>query len=238
LVIMLTFMPAAVGLACVASTLHFVSNADVTYHVTFASWLFGAIGLGASVFHLGQPLRAWRIFLGWRKSWLSREAIALGLWITTATCALVVPELTPASAVLGLLGLGCSAMVYIDTRRVFWRAAQTVPRFFGTAAIVGAAVVAPMIAGMMLLAKMLWELRTFSSQTVSGRLQSGALSRVSAVREITGLLAVVLLVAWPGWLAATVLVAGELAERLLFFRAVDAPKMPGLPALASTRETS
>ncbi len=44
------------------------------------------IGLAASVFHLGQPVKAWRVWLGWRTSWLSREAIALntftGLAIT------------------------------------------------------------------------------------------------------------------------------------------------------------
>lgn len=35
-------------------------------------------GMTASVLHLGQPLKAWRSFLGWRKSWLSREIIAFG----------------------------------------------------------------------------------------------------------------------------------------------------------------
>ena len=33
--------------------------------------------------------------------------------------------------------------------------------------------------------------------------------------------------AWP---ALAALVVGELLERSLFFRAVDAPKMPGVPA--------
>ena len=28
--------------------------------------------------HLGQPLKAWRSFLGWRKSWFSREVIVFG----------------------------------------------------------------------------------------------------------------------------------------------------------------
>jgi DMSO reductase anchor subunit len=32
------------------------------------------------------------------------------------------------------------------------------------------------------------------------------------------------------WLILALLFAGELTERVLFFRAVDAPKMPGLPA--------
>jgi DMSO reductase anchor subunit len=36
-----------------------------------------ALGLAASVFHLGRPGRAWRAASQWRTSWLSREVIAL-----------------------------------------------------------------------------------------------------------------------------------------------------------------
>ena len=36
------------------------------------------LGLTASVLHLGKPMKAWRSFLGWRKSWLSREILVLG----------------------------------------------------------------------------------------------------------------------------------------------------------------
>jgi DMSO reductase anchor subunit len=35
------------------------------------------LGLAASFFHLGRPLRAWRSAAQWRTSWLSREVIAL-----------------------------------------------------------------------------------------------------------------------------------------------------------------
>ena len=34
----------------------------------------------------------------------------------------------------------------------------------------------------------------------------------------------------PVWAIFPLLLAGEIAERYLFFRAVDAPKMPGVPA--------
>ena len=43
------------------------------------------------------------------------------------------------TATLGTLGLFCSVMIYVDTRRVFWRFAHTAPRFFGTALILGLA---------------------------------------------------------------------------------------------------
>src|SRR3970040_760650 len=42
--------------------------------------LMGA-GLMASFFHLGRPERAWRSAAMWRTSWLSREVIALPLFM-------------------------------------------------------------------------------------------------------------------------------------------------------------
>jgi formate dehydrogenase iron-sulfur subunit len=42
--------------------------------------LLGVVGvqgaLALSLFHLGRPWLAWKAFLGWRRSWLSREVIA------------------------------------------------------------------------------------------------------------------------------------------------------------------
>jgi DMSO reductase anchor subunit len=40
-----------------------------------------ALGLLASFFHLGHPQRAWRAAAMWRSSWLSREVIALPLFM-------------------------------------------------------------------------------------------------------------------------------------------------------------
>ena len=90
LLALLIALPAAVGLQLAAAltslfVTYYVTNSvillsnSVTYYVTLSAAL-GALGLAASVFHLGQPLRAWRIFLGWRKSWLSREALVFGAW--------------------------------------------------------------------------------------------------------------------------------------------------------------
>lgn len=44
---------------------------------TIALLLAGA-GLSIAPLHLGQPTRAWRVFLGLRTSWLSREGVVLG----------------------------------------------------------------------------------------------------------------------------------------------------------------
>jgi DMSO reductase anchor subunit len=41
------------------------------------AFALGAVALGCSFAHLGQPLRAWRAAAMWRTSWLSREVIAV-----------------------------------------------------------------------------------------------------------------------------------------------------------------
>ena len=228
LVIMLTLLPVAVGLNAVAAFA--LPPGPEVHRVLMAAVCAGAAGLGASVFHLGQPWRAWRIFLGWRRSWLSREALVFGTWFPVALTALADARLIVPSAVLGILGLACSAMIYIDTRRRFWRAGQTVPRFFGTSALVAGALLAPPVTAITLLVKLAWESRTHFDHSISSRLQRGPLARPVLVRDLLGLAAFFLLVAFPGWFALLPLLAGELMERYLFFRAVDAPKMPGMPA--------
>jgi len=117
--------------------------------VALAGALLFQAGLIASVFHLGQPLKAWRVWLGWRRSWLSREAIALGgvagiafTWLATLGAArfgFTLPTLpiqaTALAVILAVpLGVGAQAMVYIDTQRSFWRPMETLPRFLGTLA--------------------------------------------------------------------------------------------------------
>ena len=52
--------------------------------------IFLVAGLIASFFHLGRPERAWRSAAKWRTSWLSREVIALPLFmVTTAIYAVI-----------------------------------------------------------------------------------------------------------------------------------------------------
>jgi DMSO reductase anchor subunit len=100
-------------------------------------------GLAASVFHLGRPAKAWRIWLGWRTSWLSREAIALNLFLGVGVFAFATPGAAPAwsglAVVFGALALMTQAMVYADTHRKFWRFTRTAPRFFGTAIVLALA---------------------------------------------------------------------------------------------------
>ena len=97
--------------------------------------------------HLGQPLKAWRCFLGWRKVWLSREdRLRRSVRFAPAAFAAALHSFRrwlPLAAAVGLLSVFCSVMVYVDTRRPLWRCAQTAPRFFGTALLGGAALWPP-----------------------------------------------------------------------------------------------
>jgi Fe-S-cluster-containing dehydrogenase component/DMSO reductase anchor subunit len=285
LAIMLTLLPLAIGAqGALAIGLRFVEGTakeNVTHCVTLVGWLAGAIGLAASVAHLGQPGRAWRIFLGWRRSWLSREAIVFGAWFGAASAFTALVWFAPAigsraptlgnflsavpavgwgavgCAALGALGLFCSTMIYVDTRRVFWRGTQTASRIFGSAIVLGAATLlaagvhaATWILVAALLMKIAIEIRVVrpasdaesdalvTPELSTARLLVGPLRKLFGARVVTAGIAGVLfpLMQRAGaisesmsWMILAGVLAGEFMERILFFRAVDAPKMPGMP---------
>jgi DMSO reductase anchor subunit len=82
------------------------------------------LGLVASFFHLGHPERAWRSAAMWRTSWLSREVIALplfmlGLLVYGLAQYLGWSWIPVIGAVVALLCLAlfiCTAMVYMSIR--------------------------------------------------------------------------------------------------------------------------
>jgi DMSO reductase anchor subunit len=116
-------------------------------------WL-GHAGLAASLFHLGRPHLAYRAILGWRHSWLSREVLAFGCYTIFASILVAVEVFAPgwvarnpalalallhAVVVSGLIGVGCSVMVYHVVRRPFWRASASGVKFAGTIGVLGLA---------------------------------------------------------------------------------------------------
>jgi formate dehydrogenase iron-sulfur subunit len=292
LALMLTLLPLAIGCNLLAA-LPLAPLTSLRPQLLLVTVISGALGLFTSVFHLGKPLRAWRIFLGLRRSWLSREAVMFGAWFPVALLAALssfnveasvtyyvtlIPgaaafltqlsafhghnlrALTLASALIGALALFCSVMIYVDTHRHFWRFAQTAPRFFGTALILALAALlalAPIstpIAATLIVAtlcKLAVEARVFrpldsaesdtpiNAGIKTALLLSGPLRALFGLRVLASLfggvfipfaLAAHSVPPTAMWLAIALLVTGELTERVLFFRAVDAPKMPGLPA--------
>ncbi len=266
LVALLMFMPMAVGCGVADKVLSLP-----TAVLAVLCWCSGATGLAFSVLHLGRPLRAWRVFLGLRKSWLSREAVVFGAWFPLATTYTALrlgwlpaafdgvrPALAIATAACGVVGLFCSVMIYVDTRRAFWRFAHTAPRFFGSAVVLGLASAiaspgAPRALGFVLALAMVLKLVLESNALAplagtrdevtparnTALLLAGPLRRVNELRVACALLGGILLPLMfalstaPSafmWVALAASLLGELLERSLFFRAVDAPKMPGVPA--------
>jgi formate dehydrogenase iron-sulfur subunit len=124
------------------------------------------LGLLAAPLHLGRPLYAFRAFIGFRTSWMSREAVFLGAYGGLAALAAGLPfigmvpplqklavqfaldphaiarALVLLCAVVGLVAVFCSAMLYVVTGRLFWAARLTHGRFFGTTLLLGLATLA------------------------------------------------------------------------------------------------
>jgi Fe-S-cluster-containing dehydrogenase component/DMSO reductase anchor subunit len=246
LAVMLTFTQLAVGLLATARLLPLPANvagdflSTAMYYVTIpsghAAQLVGLAllftGLGASVLHLGQPTRAWRFFLGLRTSWLSREILVFSSFAPLAMAALLWPSssvLRAAIALVGVIGIGCSAMIYIDTHRRFWSPLPTSVRFLGTALIAALIPIHTPAAITLLLSKLAFEFFQSLGKGVSAQIQRGPLHRALAIRFLLGAGSVIAFFAGQTLAAFVLFAAGELAERVLFFRAVDAPKMPGMP---------
>ncbi|MCI0357089.1 MAG: dimethyl sulfoxide reductase anchor subunit [Planctomycetaceae bacterium] len=118
--------------------------------------IIGLAGLAIALLHLGRPQIAYRAWLGWRTSWMSREIIAFAVWshFAGSFVAATVLSAEPAvrvllwglTAITGALAIVCSAMTYVATRRAFWSAGRTIPRFALTAIILGSAGIAAVLA--------------------------------------------------------------------------------------------
>jgi formate dehydrogenase iron-sulfur subunit len=155
----------SVGMFCVAQLLRMLSTEATPLIVVAAA--IGFAGQLAAIFHLGRPTIAWKAWLGWRTSWLSREVIAFGAFSVLATASVLttlgvlpgeysvlstqyevrnigsIDLATIASlsllgtCLIGIAAVVCSAMVYVATQREYWSASRTVPRFLLTALLLG-----------------------------------------------------------------------------------------------------
>ncbi|MCW1933476.1 dimethyl sulfoxide reductase anchor subunit family protein [Pararhodobacter zhoushanensis] len=104
-------------------------------------------GLAASALHLGHPERALRAFTQWQTSWLSREAVlsAAALLVMAPYAAGLVfwghalPVVGSVAAVLCLLTVLATAMIYAQLRTVPRWNHWTTPLVFLTAALTGGA---------------------------------------------------------------------------------------------------
>ncbi|WP_339728045.1 DmsC/YnfH family molybdoenzyme membrane anchor subunit [uncultured Gimesia sp.] len=158
LVIMLVLTQLSVGAFLTGSALEYFLSGETTAVMTriqaTCALFFGLVALGASTLHLGRPLYAFRGILGLRHSWLSREILAFGAF---ANLAMVYAVLTWVSAstfpelkswqplaghmvgAVGVVGIFCSVMIYVFTKREFWSFESTAFKFSLTAILMGIA---------------------------------------------------------------------------------------------------
>jgi len=162
LVFMLTLSQGGIGALIIAAVAFLMQHSDLsgaTLRIIGTAYFFAALGI--SVLHLGRPQGAWRAFLGWRKSWLSREILVFGpfaglafgymtLYFIPSSNYIFVPfnnyiEQCLAGLVIaiGLTAILASSMVYVATKRFSWRAPITFNSFYGSALVIGLAATLP-----------------------------------------------------------------------------------------------
>ena len=131
LVVMIVLTQASVGMWLVLAMSGFTAKVPTHFFAAAFATTLGIVGVHTALLHLGRPWLAFRAFLGWRTSWLSREAIAFGLFMGTAVAAtsvqLILPKQTHLvsftaflAAATGLLAATCTGMIYVATRRELW----------------------------------------------------------------------------------------------------------------------
>ncbi len=155
LIVMLVLTQLSVGAFAIGSLMdEFLSPELMTtlrpLHAT-AALVLGLLALGASTLHLGRPLYAFRGILGLRHSWLSREILAFGIfaalaivfagicwltsvpgWLTPAWSSRLsasLPGLGWTVSAVGGIGVFCSVMIYVFTKRELWNLDRTLMRF-------------------------------------------------------------------------------------------------------------
>lgn len=191
----------------------------------------------ASVAHLGRPLLAWRAVLGWRHSWLSREVLAVGALfplVVADAAARDSPALAIAATTVGLVVVGCSAAVYAVTGRRWWRLPRLLVLFGSTAAVAALAISGAPVAvvAAAALAKLVVE-GTVLRHREEAQGQLGRTARLllgplrgQVVRRLFLLAAGLTALAVAGPVGVVLLLAGDLVERGLLFRASSPERMP------------
>lgn len=156
LAFMLVMTQLSVGAFLAVLAADWFGIADLPAGGAIAAALAGVVALAASVLHLGRPEIAYRAVLGFSHSWLSREIVAFGAYagLASAYAIAAATDVLPdgassaigaAAAVCGIAGVACSGLIYSVTKREWWAARYTVPKFAGTAAITGPMLVATVL---------------------------------------------------------------------------------------------
>jgi DMSO reductase anchor subunit len=216
-----------------------------------ASWAalvplaIAGVALAAAPLHLGRPAFAHRAIRNWKRSWLSREVLALSLFAGAAAAyagALflnlpIAPIAGGCALAAGLAGVACSARIYMVPARPAWNLNFTLTDFGLTCAVLGPrlvlaaglgrgngliafAIMASILQCGNSVARLITMWRSPAHELSSAaRLVRNTLRRVLIARFVCTALALVLVPfsPIPAFLFA---LAGETAGRYLFFAGV------------------
>lgn len=188
--------------------------------------LAGGAGLALSTLHLGRKDRAWRAALNWRRSWLSREVLAVPLFLALAAAFLLLaPEQKSAGALAtaaGLVALACMDRVYVVMAR------ERRSRGDDTAALLSAAFLAGVLAMQpwLVLPAALARLAAFAERLTLRREPAGPGAWALALARVgVGLALPLALVLTSGRsalpLAVAAALAGELIDRAHFYGSLE-----------------
>jgi Fe-S-cluster-containing dehydrogenase component/DMSO reductase anchor subunit len=144
LVLLLVLSQLAVGAAS-ALWLLSLSGAVLAPWAALAPLAAAIAALAVAPLHLGRPAYAYRAMKNWRRSWLSREVLALTVFAGAATAfagSLLLrlpwtPWLGSAAFVSGFLAVTASARIYMVPARPAWNLRFTLSDFFLTCAVLG-----------------------------------------------------------------------------------------------------
>lgn len=160
-------------------------------------------GLIASLFHLGNPQRAWRALSQWRSSWLSREgvmAIATFVPLTLAAAlAIFADRLDTLLGLIGVLGalvtVYCTSMIYASLKTIDSWHTKLTSLCFLLFALAGGFMLASAFSGSLinellallfvllaLIAKMIWRNRALNHQPISTPESATGLGFIGKVR--------------------------------------------------------
>ncbi len=186
-----------------------------------AALLIGHLALAASTAHLGRPIHAYRALKMWRRSWLSREVLAFSVFAGAATLYTATQSFAIGAATVaaGLIGIACSAALYLVPARPAWNSWTTVAEFYLTAALLaGAPKLVPIAAAAQLFVLAVKYLRFHQSEEFelrqSARLLGNDLKELVWLRIVL-LVGGALFSSHPASLAP--LLAAEILGRYLFF---------------------
>jgi formate dehydrogenase iron-sulfur subunit len=145
LVFLLVLTQLAAGAFVILWPLRFTASIPQLHFSTVAALGVAWVSLLFSTLHLGRPVHAYRALKGWRRSWLSREVLTLGLFAMMASLYAGMNHLGLSgasvlglvTALLGFAGVTCSGLIYVVPARPAWNSARTLLEFHLTAGMLG-----------------------------------------------------------------------------------------------------